>query len=139
MAIADKINALAGTNAGGSIEDALDNLINNGGGSSSNGSAQELLILRQDLDENGKPLHTYSANYTPSEYHSMVIERKMQPRAVLMAGDDSLLRYEFAKAFIFEEQVEDLPEEKRINIAFDTVPIVGSILTDGWELYVPAN
>ena len=67
MAIADKINALAGTNAGGSIEDALDNLINNGGASSGNGSAQELLILREDLNENGQPTHTYSVNSTKQE------------------------------------------------------------------------
>jgi hypothetical protein len=80
MAIADKINALAGTNAGSSIEDALDNLIKtggvpSGGGSGSGSVAMPKLTLdaNSTVDEdNNQVIQVTNANYTPEQFYNLL-------------------------------------------------------------------
>ena len=135
MAIADKINALAGTNAGGSIEDALDNLIGNGGGSGS--SSMEPLKMQVEFGENGFNLNEIITNYSPSEYYQMIIEGKAQPCAVLEYVTHGHLAHEFATKFYFD--ADSKTNEKIIGVRFDlsNLDISGSSANDQWAYVEP--
>jgi hypothetical protein len=65
MAIVDKINALSGMNTGGSIEDSLENLINNG-------ALPTLLI---EAESRGDYFDVTACNYKPAEYYKLLTSK----------------------------------------------------------------